>query len=66
MDFSELGPLTIDCRLCGKPIELEHQATAVMVRVWAPRIGQYRSEGPFHAECGKVRDKQAQTSNTEN
>ena len=59
MDFSELGPLTVDCRLCGKPIEREHQESAVMVRVWVKRLGQYRAEGPFHAECGKLRDKQA-------
>jgi len=60
MDFPEHGPLVVACKLCGGPIGLEHMATAVMVRVWVDRVSQYRGEGPFHAECGKRRDRQAQ------
>ena len=60
MDFSELDGLTVACRGCGLPIERDEQATSVMVRVWVEHAGQYRGEGPFHAECGRRRDLEAQ------
>lgn len=62
MDFSELAGLTTACRGCGMTIERDEQATSVMVRVWVEQAKQYRAEGPFHAECGKRRDMQAQAS----
>jgi hypothetical protein len=58
MDFSELDGLTVDCRWCRKPIEQEDQGDSWMVRVWVPRISQYRAEGPFHSECVELREKQ--------
>jgi len=56
MDFSKLGPMALACCGCGLPIARDEQATSVMVRVWVEHARQYRDEGPFHANCGKIRN----------
>ena len=62
MDHYKSGTLTTICRGCGEAIECEDIVTSVAVSVWVPKLGQYRHEGPFHAECGKRYDMQAQAS----
>ena len=64
MDFSPLEGLTAGCKVCGLPIRQDDQATAVMIRVWVPRLGQYRGEGPFHALCGAQRSKEVENGTT--
>lgn len=54
--------LTTFCRGCGLPIGEDDIAASVMVRVWVPRLGQYRGKGPFHSDCGKRHDTQAQAN----
>ena len=53
--------LTTFCRGCGLPIGEDDLAVSVMVRVWVPPLGLYQGEGPFHGDCGKRHDMQAQT-----
>jgi hypothetical protein len=58
----EFQPLPPKCGFCKKAIE--NPLTSVMLRVWSRHAGMYLHEGPFHAECGKLRDEQIKKEST--
>jgi hypothetical protein len=60
MKFDIGVPVSV-CTWCKKQIKGDQRLTSVFVRNWNPRLGRFVGEGPFHAECGKSFNAQAET-----
>lgn len=56
VNLFDICPMT--CVKCKEPIDEKQFVKAVMIRTWVPEASTYVDEGPFHAECGKVRQNE--------
>lgn len=48
------APEQPECPVCKELVTHEHLETAVIILVWAQKLGRKVECGPFHGPCGTI------------